>query len=380
MKTFWVNFLHFYLPPTSEPEIVDEAVNRSYSWILEMAKKYKNFRFTLNLSGCLTEMLAKRRPDIIAKFHQLLDKQQLELVDSLAYHPIAPLLSEKETIRQIKLNEKINKQHLGKTADGFFLPEMAYSPSLGKIIDELGYKWLILDEISHQGRTGKIDWHNRYVLENSNLTIIYRSRNWSKDYPPRQIIKELTKLPPYIISATDAELYGHRFVDWEGWLARVVNHPNIKCLTISQYLATLKNTITTKPLPSNWESLEKEIIKLPFSLWFNKKNRIQNLLWHLAQLALSEVEKNPTDENWHWARRHLDRGLPSCTFWWASGRDFHLFGAPAWKPDEVEKGATELIKVIRTLKVLTGTKLKAEKYYHHIKKMLWTKHWKKYDR
>jgi len=378
MKTNWINFLHFYLPPTSEVGVVTEATDRSYAWILEMANKYKNWRFTINMNASLTNLLKDKHNNIIAGIKNLIDQKQLELVDSLAFHPIAPLLPAAHIIRQIKINQEVNQQAFGVKAQGFFLPEMAYAPSLGNLLVKLGYKWLILDEISHEGKEGKIDWQKKYQLKNSNLNVVYRSRQWSKDYPPRLIVQKSSSLPPYIVSATDAELYGHRFVDWEGWLAKALDNPNIKCLTISEYLNELKQIIITNPVASHWESLEKEIKKLPFSLWLNKKNRIQKKLWKLARLALDELDKNPADANFHWAEKHLDQGLASCTFWWASGHDFNLFGAPAWKPDEVEKGATELVKSIRSLKISAATKLRAEKYYHQIKKLLWTKHWKQY--
>lgn len=379
MKTNWINFLHFYLPPTSETDVVDEAANRSYAWILEMANKYKNWKFTININASLTNLLNDKHINIVEGIKNLIDQRQLELVDSLAFHPIAPLLPEEYIIRQIKINQKINQQTFGVKAQGFFLPEMAYAPNLGNLLVKLGYKWLILDEISHQGKEGKIDWNKKYILKDTNLKIVYRSRQWSKDYVPRLITQAKNELPPYIVSATDAELYGHRFVDWEGWLYKVLTNPDINCLTISEYLQELNQTTETNPVASNWESLEQELKKFPFSLWLNKKNRIQVKLWKLAKLALHEIKNHPDDNNFSWAQKHLDQGLASCTFWWASGRDFNLFGAPAWKPDEVEKGALELVKVIRTLKVPTSTKLRAEKYYHQINKTLWTKHWTKYN-
>ncbi len=381
-KTNWINFLHFYLPPTSDPEIIHEAASRSYDWIAEMAVKYSDFRFTFNMNACLTEMLIQNGyKKLLSTFEKLIKKNQLEIVDSLAYHPIAPLISENEVIEQIKENQKINRRVFGKKAHGFFLPEMAYSPKIGKLISSLGYKWLILDEISHNGKLNQVDWQNKYTLKNTDLNIVYRSRFWSKEYVPRLIINKSDNLPKNIITATDGELYGHRFVDWEGWLVKIIKNKNINFLTVSEYLKNIKNTTTTSPISSNWESLEKELKNnRAFGLWINKKNNIQNKLWELASTSIEHVKNNSSDENIFWAKRHLRRGLASCTFWWASGRDFRLFGPPAWKPDEVEKGINELIKAIRTLKISSTKKIEAEKLYTQIKKALWTKHWQVYDK
>jgi hypothetical protein len=75
------------------------------------------------------------------------------------------------------------------------------------------------------------------------------------------------------------------------------------------------------------------------------------------------------------------RGLASCTFWWASAKDFkHNFGPYAWNPDEIERGLEELIRSIRSLEneKLRADKLKAEKIYLKIKAMIWKRHWQYY--
>jgi len=379
---FWVNFLHFYLPPTTEKQQLDEAVQKSYEWILLMAEKYPDWHFTLNITGCLTEALYKYGyKKIVDRFCTLIQRGQLELVDSLSHHPIAPLIGPSIIQRQIEQQQKINKKFYATKRRGFFLPEMAYNEGVGRLLAKQNYDWLILDEINFKGKLNQVDWQNAYILKNSNLKIIFRSREWSLDYPPRKIAKALAKhdLPKYIITATDAELYGLRFNDFEGWLGRILENPKIKTVTVSQYLQKLATYKYIKPRAANWESLESELKnKFNFSLWRGQKNKIHNLLWQLANMATLEIKKHPDDVNFDWAIKHLDNGLASCTFWWASNRDFKLFGAPAWHPEEVEKGALELIKTIRTLQTNKSTKLKAEKIYHELKYLLWTTHWQNY--
>ncbi len=381
-KTYWINFLHFYLPPHSEEYAIKEAAEKSYRWIVMMVKKFPRFTFTFNMNACLTQILIEHGYEsIIKELSKLIKKGQLELTDSLAFHPLAPLLPAKEIIRQIKLNQQINRAHFGVKAQGFFLPEMAYSPRVGKMIAKLGYKWLILDEISLKGKRGQVDWQKKYILKNTNLKIIFRSWYWSKDYVPRRLVHhhQENTLPSHIVSATDAELYGLRFVDFEGWLAKALRLRSLEPLTISQYLKTLRPKQEINPLSSNWESLESELKQnIPFALWSHPRNSIQTKLWQLAKLAWQKIDHYQNYPDYPWARRHLDWGLASCTFWWASDRDFRLFGPPAWKPDEVEKGATELIRAIRTLPLAKQTKVRAEKLFHQIKQELWVKHWQKY--
>jgi len=103
-------------------------------------------------------------------------------------------------------------------------------------------------------------------------------------------------------------------------------------------------------------------------------------LWQLANLVYKTVEDYKKDDNYGWARWHFVRGLASCTFWWASAKDFRLFGPISWSPDEIERGSNELIRAIRALDDVTTrrTKIKAERLYIKIKQMVWDRHWKYY--
>ena len=133
---------------------------------------------------------------------------------------------------------------------------------------------------------------------------------------------------------------------------------------------------------SSWESTAIEIKnKQPYYLWNNKNNKIQTDLWKLANLSLSLENKYKNDKNFYWYHWHLVRGLASCTFWWASARNFvKIFGPYAWSPDDIERGLEDLVRSVRSLDNIKSKKVKllAEKYYLQIKKRIWEEHWKKH--
>ena len=112
-------------------------------------------------------------------------------------------------------------------------------------------------------------------------------------------------------------------------------------------------------------------------MWFNPKNKIHNLLWTLAEFALKLNYKNTKDSNHFASRLHLEKGLASCTFWWASKKDFNLTQPEAWDPDMVEAGAKELLNSVRSLeKINKQDKIKAEKIFGQIRNKIWHKHWR----
>lgn len=381
----WINLLHFYQPPTADNETIVEAAEKSYKRIISALKRNRQIKFTFNLTGCLLDRLKSLGyAELIGDLKAMLASGQIELTGSAAFHPILALLPDKEIIRQIKINQEILKKYFGEKfkARGFFIPEAAYGANVAKIIKKLGYRWIMLDEISAGAKPGQLDFSRLYIDKNSGLKILFRQRQNSKKYAPQIISKMLSEAADEtVITATDAELYGLRHKDFSYTFEKLLKRPEIKTLTADQYLTGLDKPINIRPRPSSWESNETELKNnLPYFLWHNKKNKIQSALWQLAGGAMANIDKYAKDQNYFWSRQHLDKGLASCTFWWASAHDFKLYGPISWNPDEIEKGANELIKSIRALADpdTRPAKIKAEKLYIKIKQLIWHKHWHYY--
>ena len=127
----WINFLHFYQPANVDKKKVIEATTLSYERIIRGLEENSHIKFTLNITGCLLLRWDEelKRIDLIRRIKRLVLKKQIELVSSAAYHPLLPLIDEKQVIEQIKENEIILRKYFGEKIPlkGFFLPEMAYS-------------------------------------------------------------------------------------------------------------------------------------------------------------------------------------------------------------------------------------------------------------
>ncbi|MFA6171197.1 MAG: hypothetical protein WCW77_03555 [Patescibacteria group bacterium] len=386
----WINFLHFYQPANIEKEKIIEAAEKSYFYILDCLEKNPKVKFTINLSGCLLLRFdedLKYQP-LIERFARLFSRGQLEIAGTAAYHPLLPLIRGKVAIEQIKEQEKILKKFFDcPRPRGFFFPEMAYSPEAAKMIKRLEYEWIILDEISAGQGLGKIDTSKIYLDKNSGLKVVFRNRRRSSGYIPKHLLEDWGKLEgKTLITATDAELYGLKHNDHSRNFAKLLSHDKLKTASISEYIDCQKEPPEElKIVSSSWETTAEELKRgEAFSLW-SGSDKIHVKLWKLANLAQKQYLKHKSEASApepgasYWSYWHLARGLSSCGFWWASGKDFsHSFGPKAWSPDEVEKGVNELTRSIRSLEKLTDlkTKLKAEKMALEIKKLIWEKHWR----
>lgn len=381
-KITWVNFLHIYQPPWQTVGVVQQIASQSYDYLIYLFKKYPKYQATVNISGCLLDVLAELRPDLIKDFQGLIKKGQLELTGTSQFHALLPLLSSEEIFRQIELHRMTLQKYFPQYQPrGFYLPEMAYDQAVAKIIKKLGYQWIILDPICADE---SIDNRYLYSIKNIGLQVIFRDRLISKKYPAEEIFKKIEKIDQaeVIISATDGEIYGHRHEDWQGHIEKVLAHQQVETKGISRYLTGLQEKRIISLRSASWESSAKELKnKTPFLLWSDPKNKIHKDLWNLLHFSTRLLKKYKKDPSFQWARMHLDAGSASCTFWWASAKKLSDFSPLAWHPDMIDNGAEELIRSVRSLNLASRSeKMRAERLYLAIKKNIWTTHWQKHSK
>lgn len=381
---FWINFLHIYQPVNTDAYNIKEATEKSYKRIVKALEDNPGLKMTININGCLFyrwEELGYR--GLIERFARLVREKRLEITGNAAYHPLLPLIAPKEAKRQIKETESVLKKYFGKDfkPEGFFFSEMAYSREAAILVKHLGYEWTVLDEIAYRGKLGAPGLNRVFEDAASGLKVVFRSRKPSHSFVP-DVLDEYASDRGALITATDGELYGLRHLDPTGKFEKTVKRKDIDTGLVGDFIRKAGNPEKTDITASSWESSEEEIkTNRPYALWADKNNDIQNALWQLASLAYDAVEDSLADENYLWARWHLKRGLASCTFWWASGKDFsQIFGPLAWSPDEIERGCNELIRSIRALDNVETReiKMKAEKMYIELKRKIWEQHWTYY--
>lgn len=349
----WANFLHFYQPADQQPDILEAIVTQSYRPIIEGIKKNKNVHLTININGALFELLHKfGYKDIIEDLKNLVKEGRIEITGSAKYHALLPLISEEEIERQIKLNTETLKKFLGNyTPNGFFSPEMAYDDKIGKIIEKLGFKWLILDEISCGGEVGKVDYSQIYKLKNSSLEVFFRNRRLSnlimsavvrsRDTLTEAMQDELESRN-YIVTAMDAETFGHHRPGLEKMLFQVFDTPEFELIKISDVSKFYKQRKEIAPAQATWASSKEDIDSgIQFLSWNDPENMIHGLQWKFTNLVLNEVyNMKKSNERHELVREKMDKALASDHFWWASAK-------PWWSLEMIEEGAFNLLDTLR---------------------------------
>jgi len=371
----WANFLHIYQPPDQHEDTLRQIVVESYQPLIEILKENSRAKLTLNLTACLSEQLISfGYQNLIDDLKELVKKGQVELTDSAKYHAFLPLLPKEEIERQIRLNQETNKKIFGNLYNpaGFHLPEMAYNRKVAEVINKLGYRWLVLNEISYKGKLfSKVDTTKIYKLKDlPKIKILFRNRRLSdliqrgqmwetKDF--YKVVKEEIRENEYIITAMDGETFGHHRPGLEKFLEQLYRENKIKTMTISEIIDSFPEGEEIEPFEGSWASMESEIkANLPFVQWNHPGNPIHQKQWELTYLAIETVKKYYDDPKFSEVRKMLDKALFSCQYWWAGA-------VPWWEIEYIEKGAYFLRKVIETLeKVPKEVKEKAEKLYSQI--------------
>ncbi|MBI4499313.1 MAG: hypothetical protein HY689_15615 [Chloroflexi bacterium] len=397
----WALLLHFYQPPHQLPSIIRRVVEESYLPLLEVFRAHPQARATVNICGVLTETLWESGyREVIHQMRELAERGQFEFTGSAKYHPILPLIPEAERVRQIRRNFLANQHFFGEVYQprGFFPPEMAYSADIVKSVVESRHQWIILSGVACPAA-----WPTTQVYEipweDESLAVLFRDDILSNKISFQNIhahdfLGHLRHLNgdhsrSYVITAMDAETFGHHIPKWEetflgavfdlirpeaqaattAALAKVTEDasraldpaavplvhrhlgpesaadgyaaptPSIRSVTISEIVDGFLRGPQVQPKASSWSTSAEDLAHdNVFPLWDDPGNPLHKLLWKHMRLATEMVlgaeEMADNDASRNFAgigRALLDQALHSCQFWWASRR-------PMWDVNMVHRG------------------------------------------
>lgn len=344
----WANFFHIYQPPRWPTKIIRRVSREAYRPLVRFLLSNRSIKITLNISGSLTEQLSKLsdQRDILAGLRVLMARRQVEPVDSAMYHAILPLIPPAETVRQIRLNHQVNRRAFGPAyrPTGFFPPEMAFSPAIGKILTTLGYRWILLDGIHHPGL---VDYTVQARLAGTGLTGMFRNRFMSDYLAFEAHRSDRSKFfstaerwsgqSSVLITAMDGENLGHHRHEARPLWQSLVRLPKITTVTLSELIAFQAPTTTVRARTGSWSTSQADLKRhTPLALWHNPRNELHRLQWRLFSILLRQVERRERQRPLSPAiRRQLDEAMASDWYWWASCE-------PYWDFDIIANAANRL--------------------------------------
>jgi len=368
---YWVNFLHIYQPVDQSKEILKRVVNESYRPLFKGLLKIPNIKINLNINSALAELLIKERySDVVAAIRKLAEKQKLEFTESAKYHPLLPFLQKEEIIRQIQKNHKDNERYFGKAYKPVcvFPPEMAYSSEVGRVVSELGYRMIILDEISYSGGRDRPPTDRLFTIKGTdNLIAVFRERRISNCIMSGiirnkeeflDLIQEELKEEKYVCTAMDGETFGHHRPGLEKAFLEILDSKKPKQIFLSEIPDYFDVKRKVVPVKATWASAQEDIEKgVQFYSWNDPKNKVHRLQWAFLNYVLSKAKTKKLTPQ---IQDKLDKIMASDQFFWASGE-------PWWSIEMIEKGAWTMLQTFKSLPSLSKNQLeKGEDYYKEI--------------
>lgn len=347
----WAFFLHFYQPPTQYPEVLAEISSQCYVPIISLLKRYPRAKLTININASLTEQLS---PRLRLGIKELAEAGQIEFSGSAAYHPLLSYLPPQQVRRQIELNNQINTSFFGDAyaPRGFFPPEMDYAPEVGKILKELGFQWVLLDEMGRPGGAQVAPLQDRLVRDvETGLICFFRAERLSLDIAfarTTSLAQVGLRGRGFVVTAMDGETFGHHHPGQLRFLEEILaagQAEEFELVTLSDLISRFKDGQELKVEKSTWGE--------GWDRWDNPQNPIHHLQWELFRRAVSSVEESKSKG----AQLLLDKAVHSDQFWWASH-------TPCWHYQLVERGA----RMLRDTVLATGVsdQGRAEQLYTQI--------------
>jgi len=354
--TCWALLLHFYQPPTQTHDVLVKVAEESYRPLIRVLRAHENARVAVNLQGVLTDLLLEHGfGDVVAGLRELAEAGRVEFVGSGKYHPILPLIPESERKRQIQENARTNRAALGRAWNprGFFPPEMCYSREILPAINASGHEWLIVS-----GVACPVEWPTdvvcRVPVNGNHLRVLFRddirsNRISFRETNPEAFLRDLAGVggskDAYVVTAMDAETYGHHIRDWEreflGATLELLaaNGSGVQMVFPSELLELFPDGPVIEPYASSWSTSRDDLAAHnPFPLWKSPGNRLHELQWeyvdHCLDLVAVARRYATTPEAKEFAAAAYERlgpALHSCQFWWASRR-------PMWSIPMIYRG------------------------------------------
>lgn len=374
---YWANFLHIYQPAHQMPDTLERVVRESYLPLIQGLQENPRARITLNINGALTELLLRHEHfDIIDGLRDLAKNGQVEFTGSAKYHAFLPLIPKDEIRHQIELNTKTNKEIFGDaySPKGFFPPEMAYDDKVAEVATDLGFEWMILDEITAFGKNEQLAYTGYYIHANyPQLKLFFRERRYSNVIMSAYVrspesffetVGEDAQENRYLLTGMDGETFGHHRVGLDKFLVELWQSKRFDYLTISQLPEHFPQLGSCSPVSSTWASTEKDIEQgIQFRSWKDPENPIHSLQWEFLHFVYERI-LSCEDQNGNGkcaaARKKMDEAFASDHFWWASAK-------PWWSIEMIEAGAWRLLDTLKNIPGVSEAEInQGTQYYHSI--------------
>ncbi|OGM11849.1 alpha-amylase [Candidatus Woesebacteria bacterium RBG_16_34_12] len=358
-RIFDVGSDHEYFNETSDSnlnnhKVLEKIVNKSYlptnKILLDLLKKYRNFKVSFSMSGILIEQLEKYFPEVLESFKKLVATRKVEILSETYHHSLAFFYSISEFENQVEEHKKLVKKIFKVNPKVFRNTELAYNNNLAIWAEKKGYKAILAE-----GWDSFLGWRSANFIYKpigtKKILLLLKNYKLSDDIAFRFSEKSWNEWPltankfaswvsalngngQIINLFMDYETFGeHQWVDkgifefLKAFPGEILKHPDNFFVTPSEAAEIFKPLDTVDvPYIVTWADTERDL-----SAWTG--NSIQSsaidFIYKLEDKVLSTKDLDLLKD---WRKLQTsDHFYYMCTKWFADG-DVHKYFNPYESP------------------------------------------------
>ena len=214
---------HNHQPVGNFDFVFESTYQKAYKPFLDMLEKYKDIKFNFHYTGSLLSWIEKNHPEHIEKLKNLAKEKRIEIQSGGFYEPIMPSIPDKDKDIQIKKLNNYIKDKFKVKANGAWIAERVWEPTLVKNLAKNGIEYIMIDD--SQFLTTGIDTKNIYgyfITDNENykLNIFPISQELRYLIPFREAEKSMEYLKSIATEEGDRVVVlhddGEKYGDWPG--------------------------------------------------------------------------------------------------------------------------------------------------------------------
>jgi alpha-amylase len=265
-KVKFVFCTHNHQPVGNFGWVFEKAYQLSYKPFLDVLSKHADIKWNLHLSGILWEYLEQEHKEYIKDIQELVKKGRVEVLSGGYFEPIMSSIPDKDKLGQIEKLTKYVKNKFGSNqANGMWLAERVWEPSMPKVFAQAGINYTVLDDCHFANVGFNIDKLNGYYTteeEGYKLNIFPISQKMRYLIPFSNVedtieyfkflIQESSMEDPIVVMADDGEKFGmwpstYKHVYENKWLNKFLtalenNADIVETVTFSEILRLKKSS------------------------------------------------------------------------------------------------------------------------------------------
>lgn len=335
-------------------KVLSKVVTKSYlpttSLLLELIKKFPDFKFSFSLTGTLILQLKEYFPEVLDNFKRLVNSGKAEILGETFFHSLAFFYDQVEFEEQVSLHRRVLAEEFGAHPVVFSNTELAYNNDLAIWADQHKYKGILAE-----GWDALLDWRSpnfvyrptgtkkiKLLLKNyrlsDDLAFRFSEKSW-REWPLSvekyaQWINAVNGNGTNVNLFMDFETFGeHQWADTgifdflRALPKELLKHPDNTFMTPAEVVKTFDSVGELDcPQIVTWADTERDL-----SAWIGndmQKEALQTI--YELKDAVFNVADEKLIHDWR-LMQTSDHFYFMCTKWFADG-DVHKYFSPYESP------------------------------------------------